>query len=193
MANSKRKCGHCKSHFRPERSFPGIVAWCSDQCGAALALKRLPAHRKALEKRERAEIRQRKERAKPRSKWLKEAQAAVNAYVRERDRNLPCVSCGRFHEGQWHAGHYRSVGSCPELRFNTHNIWRQCSACNNYLSGNLINYRIELINRIGPELLEWLEGPHEPKKYTIDQLREIRDTYRAKKRELEKSRAGEVE
>jgi hypothetical protein len=124
---------------------------------------------------------------KTRSEWLKEAQAAVNAYVRERDRDLPCVSCGRYHEGQYHAGHYRSVGSCPELRFDVRQIWKQCSACNNYLSGNLINYRAELLRRVGAEVLEWIEGPHEPKRYTIGDLKAIRDDYRQKLKALRRS------
>jgi hypothetical protein len=52
------------------------------------------------------------------------------------------------------------------------------------LSGNLINYRINLAKKIGVDLVEWLEGPHEPKKYTIEQLREIKATYSRKAREL---------
>ena len=36
-------------------------------------------------------------------------------------------------------------GAMPSLRFNTHNVHKQCSACNNHLSGNMIEYRINLI------------------------------------------------
>lgn len=124
---------------------------------------------------------------KTRSEWLKEAQAAVNAYVRERDRDLPCVSCGRHHEGQYHAGHYRSVGSCPELRFDVRQIQKQCAPCNNHLSGNLLNYRPELIRRMGQAVVDEIEGPHEPKRYTIDDLKAIRDDYRQKLKSLRRS------
>jgi len=41
-----------------------------------------------------------------------------------------------------------------------------------------------LIEKIGLERVEWLEGPHEPKKYTIDELKGIRDLYRRKLKEL---------
>jgi hypothetical protein len=41
-------------------------------------------------------------------------------------------------------------------------------------------YRAELIRRIGLAGVERLEGPHPTRKYTVDDLREIRDTYRAK-------------
>jgi hypothetical protein len=55
------------------------------------------------------------------------------------------------------------------------------------LHGNLVLYRLGLIRRIGLEAVERLEGPHEPRKYSIDELREIRDTYRRRARELEKA------
>jgi hypothetical protein len=35
--------------------------------------------------------------------------------------------------------------------------------------------------------VEWLEGPHEPKNYTIEDIKEIRDLYRWKLRELRKA------
>jgi len=140
------------------------------------------------EKQERKELREAKRRIKTRAEWLKEAQAAFNAWVRERDYGLPCISCGRFHQGQMHAGHYRSVGAHPELRFEPANVHKQCAPCNTHLSGNAIEYRIALLKRIGFELVAWLEGPHDPKHYTIDDLIEIRQKYTRKRRELEKER-----
>jgi hypothetical protein len=32
--------------------------------------------------------------------------------------------------------------------------------------------------------VEWLEGPHEPKKYTIEDLKSIKETYRQKLKAL---------
>lgn len=115
------------------------------------------------------------------------AQTAFNAYIRERDNKKPCVSCGRHHQGQYHAGHYRSVGAHPELRFEELNCHRQCSVCNNHKSGNIAEYRIELIKRIGLEKVEWLEGPHKPKKLTCADLKEIELYYKAKLKELRDS------
>jgi hypothetical protein len=134
----------------------------------------------------RREIKAKKELIKPRSQWLKEAQIEFNKFIRLRDAARPCVSCLRFHNGQYHAGHYLSTGSNPSLRFHEANVHKQCSACNNHLSGNIVNYRRELINRIGLEAVEWLEGPHEPKHYTIDDLKEIKRKYSQLARELEK-------
>tara|TARA_R110000782_G_scaffold189054_2_gene279034 strand:+ start:234 stop:413 length:180 start_codon:yes stop_codon:yes gene_type:complete len=54
------------------------------------------------------------------------------------------------------------------------------------LSGNVKLYRIGLIKKIGLAEVEKLEGPHEPKKYTIDDLKELIVHYRQLNRELEK-------
>jgi hypothetical protein len=145
--------------------------------------------KKATAKKERAEHKEAKERIKTRGDWLKECQIAFNAFIRERDAGLPCVSCGRGNNVKQNAGHYRSVGSEPSLRFCEEQVWKQCEHCNSYLSGNLINYRIELLRRIGPERLEWIEGYHEPKKYSIEDLRAIRDEYRAKLKQLRREAA----
>ena len=119
----------------------------------------------------------------------REAQQAFNEWVRLRDADLPCVSCGRHHDGQYHAGHWRSVGANPELRFEPLNVWKQCAPCNTHLSGNLVNYRISLIQLIGLEKVEWLEGPHEARKYTIEEIKAIKADYRAKTRELKRAAA----
>ncbi len=114
----------------------------------------------------------------------KAAQAAFNAFVRFRDNSSSCISCGRHHTGQYHAGHYRSRGAHPELRFEELNCHKQCAPCNNYLSGNISNYRPALIEKIGQDKVDWIEGPHEPKKYTCAELKEIELLYKSKLKEL---------
>ena len=120
---------------------------------------------------------------------MREAQIAFNKFIRLRDAGQPCISCGRYHQGQWHAGHYRTVGANPELRFEELNCHAQCAPCNNHLSGNLINYRKGLLNKIGIEKLEWLEGNHPAKHYSISEIIELKKHYRARCRELEKQAA----
>lgn len=176
----------CRASFVPARLGQAV---CSPACAILDAPKNLEKARKALDQFERKEIKVRKERLKSRADYLKDTQIAFNAWVRERDAMLPCVSCGRHHQGKYDAGHYRTVGSNPALRFEPLNCHRQCSPCNTRLSGNIVNYRIELVKRIGAEKVEWLEGPHEPKKYTIEELKAMTAEYRAKTREL-KGRAA---
>ena len=177
----------CAAKYTPRRLGQSV---CSPACALVVAPKHQEKARKAIDQRERREIKVRKEKLKSRAQHLKEAQTAFNAWIRERDVGLPCVSCGRHHNGQWHAGHFRSAGGHPELRFEPLNAARQCAPCNTHKSGDLLNYRVELINRIGLELVEWLEGPHEPRKYTIDDLKAIKAEYRAKVRELKKAAAA---
>jgi hypothetical protein len=162
-----KKCKGCGDKFTPSR--PLQIA-CSVSCAYTVA-------RENGTKKRRKEYREAKERIKTHAEWLKEAQAAVNKYVRARDEGKPCISCGRHHQGQYHAGHYRSVGANPELRFELLNIHKQCSACNNYLSGNIAAYRSGLIHRIGMDAVVWLEGKHEPLHLTIDDIKEIKYRY----------------
>ena len=176
----------CSVKFVPQRLGQAV---CSPACALATKDVNQQKARKSLAQVERRELKVRKERLKSRADHLKDTQQAFNAWVRERDAELPCISCGRHHAGQYHSGHYRTVGASPELRFEPLNAWKQCAPCNNYLSGNLINYRISLLQKVGEEKVIWLEGPHEAKKYTIEELKAMTADYRAKTREL-KGRAA---
>jgi hypothetical protein len=80
--------------------------------------------------------------------------------------------------GQIHAGHYRSVGAHPELRFEPDNCHAQCAQCNNFKSGNLTEYRANLIKKIGLQRVEWLEGPQEKRKFSIEELKELLTHYK---------------
>ena len=184
-----KKCAvaTCRASFVPRASFQ---SWCSPDCGVALARAKQEKTRKELAQVERREIKVRKEKLKSRADHLKDTQKAFNAWVRARDAELSCVSCGSHHKGKYDAGHYRTVGGNPALRFEPMNCHRQCSQCNTQLSGNIVNYRIELVKRIGAEAVEWLEGPHEAKKYTIEQLKAMTAEYRAKTRELKRGEAA---
>ena len=53
------------------------------------------------EKRKRETLTKLKDKVKTASEWRVEAQTAFNAYVRHRDRDLPCISCDATgsHEG----------------------------------------------------------------------------------------------
>jgi len=138
------------------------------------------------EKEERRERRKRRLEVKPLSWWKAKAQSAVNAYVRERDKEDVCISCGRWHDGQWHAGHYLSVGGRPELRFDPDNIHKQCRPCNEMKSGNIAEYRPRLIAKIGLDRVEALEGPHPAAHFTREDCQRIEAEFKAKLKELRK-------
>lgn len=190
-----KKCKNpaCGISFPPQRLGQAV---CSPKCGLAIKDVNQEKARKALAQVERSEIKVRKEKLKSRADYLREAQTAVNEYVRLRDAHLPCISCDSMPNdndlmtgSRWDAGHYRSVGACPELRYEPLNIHRQCVKCNRNLSGNAVEYRIRLVQRIGAEKVAWIEGPHPARKYTVEEINGIKAHYRALARELKRATA----
>lgn len=182
MANSKRRCKLCRV-YHPAENCVTVPAGTFCSMEHAIEWSRQPKQQQQGTK---ERIRERKERLtdNDRSHWIKTAQSVFNAFVRARDQGLPCISCGRHHQGQYHAGHYRTTAAAPELRFDERNVHKQCAPCNNHKSGNLTEYRINLVRKIGLKSVEWLEGPHEPKKYTVEQLKAIAAEYRQKLKNL---------
>ena len=147
-----------------------------------------PAKRKA----EKAETMKRKEAAKPRSKWLKEAQAEVNRYARLRDIRLGygCITCGaRFgnkYGGAFDAGHMHSRGSAPHLRFHLHNLALQCVKDNRYLGGLSLQFRDSMVARHGIEKIEAMEAIQGPAKHSIDYLKRLKRVFSKKANKMEK-------
>jgi hypothetical protein len=117
--------------------------------------------------------------------WLKETQTIFNKFVRIRDQGLNCISCDKPPKKR-NCGHYFSSGGHSNVRFDEDNCHLQCEHCNTFLSGNLLNYQIGIQKKIGAQkLLELQERAHVTKKWTIDELKEIIQTYKSKIKELE--------
>ena len=113
--------------------------------------------------------------------WLKKnAQSSFNAYIRARDKHLPCISCDHDGDRQIHAGHYRPTGRNSQLRYNEDNCHAQCSICNAHLSGNLVPYREALIKKIGLDRVEALENDNKHKSYSVSELQNIIKKYKQK-------------
>ena len=165
-----KKCKVCKNVFEPTKPLQQV---CGFECALELAKdKRIKTVRK--------EVKEAKQKLKSRSDWLKDTQVIFNKYIRLRDQNDGCISCGSTSASSYHAGHYRSIGSAGHLRFNEHNCHRQCAACNTHLSGNLIRYRLGLIRKIGMELVETLESDNGTVKWSIDEIKLFKAQFSAK-------------
>lgn len=136
-----------------------------------------PAKEQRLKERiERLKIKNKEKKAPRLSDLKKVVQRKVNAYVRERDKDLPCISCGKWSDN-WHCGHYIAQGSSGALRYNLDNLSKQCAGCNLFKHGALIDYRIGLIKKIGVKRVEWLENHRKDiKKWTREELQEILDS-----------------
>jgi len=174
-----RTCKNCKTKFDPQ--YNSVQSVCSFECSIELVKANSEKSKKKAWTREK---KKRKEALKTRSEYQNELQVIFNKWIRLRDKGLNCISCNKPAKKE-NAGHYRSVGGNPELRFEPLNNNLQCEYCNTYLHGNLIDYRINLIKKIGIEKVEWLEGKHEPKKYTIEELKGLKVLYRLKIKQLE--------
>jgi hypothetical protein len=115
------------------------------------------------------------------SDYLKLAQQVVNKYIRMRDADKGCISCGQTLGSKYDAGHYWSVGGHGNVRFDIDNIHAQCVACNQHKHGNLIAYQKGLIAKIGLQKYDQLEAKaHDTKKWTKDELKELIATYKNK-------------
>lgn len=186
----QRKCKGCGTSFRPWSSTQSACGVACAQKVGAEKVRKAEAKEKAEDKRKtRAQL----EALKTIPQLKKEAQREFNRYIRARDlaAGHPCISSGRPLDwggvgGLVDAGHYRSTGAADHLRFNEDNCHAQSVRENRDLGGNAVAYRIGLIARIGIERVEALEANNTPIKWTREGLREIRDTYRAKARALEK-------
>lgn len=181
----------CRGSFVPQRLGQAV---CSPKCALAAVEVQKAKEKKSLAQAGRREIKVRKEALKTRGDHMREAQQAFNEYIRTRDQAAGhlCISSGKSLDWSGNAvdaGHYRSVGSAPHLRFDERNCHAQSKQDNRFLSGNAVDYRIGLIARIGQEAVDALESDQSVRKYTVDEIKAIKATYRAKTRELKRAAA----
>ena len=164
------KCPICKQ--TATQKF-GLKLFCGYEHAAEWA-KTQQDKRKAKEKAEARRMdREKLKSLKSRSEWLKELQTVFNKFIRLRDAGIPCISCGH-----------------PALRFDPANCHAACSICNNYLSGNLVPYRVALIKKIGQAEVDRLEGPQQPLKLTVEEIKELIKHYKLRCKELTAPTSG---
>lgn len=177
-----KKCKSCKTQYQP---YSSLSKACSPKC--ALELVSIAKDKKHNKEKLAFRLDDKKI-----SQWIAEAQVSVNTYVRLRDAGKPCICCGRVYpddSGEWDAGHYRSRGASPNLRFNLHNIHRQAKHCNRYLGGNYSEYRIGLVERIGIDKVEAIEVNNGYKKFDRHYCERVKRIFNKKSR-IQKKRLG---
>tara|TARA_R110002020_G_scaffold98979_2_gene235228 strand:+ start:87 stop:683 length:597 start_codon:yes stop_codon:yes gene_type:complete len=195
----KRKCANRCGEYA-KFSVPMGKAFCSTACCTSFAAKIVRKEKQVVIVRDKKEIKARKDKLNETVKhWTKKAQVAFNKFIRERDINEPCISCGRYdHEinyhgvgGKWDCGHYKTRGAFPELRFNELNAHKQCKSCNGG-SGKFAKkartvgeeYERRLRIKIGDVAVDMLNGPHDLPRYRVQDLKEIESTYKLKYKEI---------
>lgn len=175
----ERKCRDCGAQYMPIKPM-------QPRCISCAIIKGRQKTALDRHKEEEANIKARIQALKTPRELASKAQAQINKYVRLRDRALPCVSCSRGADwaGQWHASHWKSTAANSANRFNLHNIHKSCSICNNWLSGNVSEYRIE--ERIGKENMEKILSTNPSRRYSVEYLIRLDSVFRKKILRLEK-------
>lgn len=191
------KSSQCRKELPPASKCADYTqkrGYCSIECMAAHGLekveeKRLKDIRKAMnpnpppkKKKSQAEL----------------TQDSFNKMIRLLDAGKPCHSCGRYQCGAlMTCGHFRSVGACPELRYDPRNAFIQGGGCNfanrrpdknNAKGAETIaqEYEKRLRDEYGDAFVDWVKGPHEMPRWRDDDLRAIRKLFAAECRRLER-------
>jgi len=181
MKPRKKKCKSCGKKFQP---------WNTLQTSCKSVACALEVGRQEQERQKKRETRERKQKLKTRQDWLKEAQVVFNRYIRLRDEQEPCISCGSPPSGPKNggstrdAGHYRTTKACPALRFDERAVHSQCVRCNRYLSGNKEGYIAGLRERLGVEVVEALDSTQPDMKWTIEDAKRIKKEYNLKIKQI---------
>jgi hypothetical protein len=180
VGKNTKDCRHCGNPFLPLMPLQAV-------CGPICARRLVEGKRKA----EKVQTKRRKVALQTIPELIKLAQKEFNAYIRARDAGKPCICCGLPLGGDalgggFDCGHWRSVGSAPHLRFDERNAHGQRKRCNRYGAGRAVEYRQGLLVRLGLYVVEALEADNRIHKWTREELIAIRETYKTKRKELEK-------
>lgn len=195
-----KKCPICTTEYIPRSSLQKVCHnyKCAMEFNRQVDERNAAREKRKQERLQRDDLRQRRERLKGKSEWNREAQAAVNKFIFWRDYGNPCIACGKplnygVRGGAVDASHYRSRGAAPWLRFNVFNNNAGCVHCNRDLSGNLIPYRINLIEKFGLHRVKRIEHDNTVRKFDIEYLKRVKSIFTRRARHYEKLRKRQME
>jgi hypothetical protein len=172
------KCKFCKKEFT---QFNSLNKVCSIKCAIELGkLKPAKVNYKRVNSQLKSEA---KEKLETYSQKVNKVKVIFQKWIRERDKDLPCISCGTTKASMWHASHFKKAETFSGVIFHELNTWKSCSKCNVFLNGNELNYRERLVKKIGLDqviALEELANETRTKKWTIEELNTIKTKYKIK-------------
>lgn len=178
------RCKKCNEKF-VSKEFNGKFCKGNIDCLTAEGMYKLEMLKKANTKEVRAEKAVMKEKLLTHKDYIKILQIAFNTFIRLRDKELPCISCGTTKAVKYDAGHFYPT-TYQYLRFNEDNVHKQCSNdCNLHKSGNFQEYAPRLIERIGFERVQKLHNDrHKRLELSIPEIKEKIIYYKNKAKEL---------
>lgn len=164
----KKKCKQCLKEFLP---YQPLQVVCSMDCALEFNSKKQVTKR----------VKEFKKSLVTHQSSINLLQTLFNTYIRLRDRNQSCISCGGKLGDKYDAGHYFSCGAYPNLRFNEDNVHAQCVRCNQHLHGNIAEYAKGLTLRIGQDRFDSLyEQRKLSTKLSIPEIAELIMFYKSK-------------
>lgn len=185
MATAKRKCAYCRERFpREGMVITNTLAFCTMDHAIAYAKEKAPKVRKRQERERKREFQKNDLRIRKAA-----AKEACHAYIRERDRDKPCICCGKALGNGFHAGHWLESGNNPFTRYDERNIHGQRIDCNYFRGGDSGDYERNLRSRIGDaevDALLALRGG--TLKRTAEDYLKIETYYKRKLQELRNER-----
>lgn len=140
----------------------------------------IPRVKKLTEKENKKKTKEQRESLKSISRLIQEARVPFQKWIRLRDANEPCISCGTTTAKIWHSGHYLKAELFTGLIFHLINVNKQCEKCNTFLNGNESVYRIGLVKKYGEEVVKELEELADrlrQYKFTREELKIIKSKY----------------
>lgn len=165
------RCKNCKDKFEPIRFNHKYCL--KDECVRSFVAEAKEKQWKQTKTRMKADLETVQD-------IVKAAQMVFNKYIRERDKDELCISCKQIPK-KVNAGHFWNANNHWNVRFDEDNVHLQCERCNSFLSGNLLEYRTNLLTKIGAERYNQLEAKARvTRKFTKDELKEIIKTYKNK-------------
>jgi hypothetical protein len=175
-----KKCSECGGGFKPFRTTQSV-------CSTACAIKDAATKAKKKEAKEwKVEKARRVDKMKTRTQKINDVRPVFQRWIRHRDKDQPCISCGTKTATKWDAGHYLKAELYTGLILNEVNCNKQCQRCNQYGGGMQAEYRIGLVKRIGEAAvleLESIKDALRVYKWSDDELSEIKKKYTAKLKE----------
>lgn len=207
MANSKRKCSHCKERQPVETMFiRGTQAFCNkDHYIEYQVGNKDKLVNKGRQIKSKSASTARREFNKKDIKWQhKQCQITFNKlrvlqeklWFQENNIEPYCISCLKPNM-DWCCGHFKTRGSQPNLRYDEQNTFLQCNRyCNMGLSGNIagnkntIGYIAGLKHRFGldraTEIIDYCETNTKAAKFTCEQLEGMRKGWNEEIRRMQK-------
>ena len=176
-------CKHCKKKFIQKTfnlRYCCETEECLEACAKYVLEKRKSAIQRQTKKRENSDLKEQKDKLKTLSQYESEAKKEFQKYIRFRDKDLPCISCGTK-KALFDGGHFRKAEIYLGLIFDERNVHKQCRKCNRYLGGNEGEYRVGLVNRFGEDFVKQLENDSirlRNYKYSKQQLIDIKEHYK---------------